>query len=113
MSQYPEKTCHVDRLVRQPKLVAAALEGRKTQQRRDGIYGYPGENFILDGVAFEITGLVQQRLGDMTDADVQAEGYASLDMYKNLIVRMHPGMIWDDEHPVWVHQFEKVLQQAG
>jgi len=31
---YPEKTCSIDRLVTHPKLVAAALSGTKTQQRR-------------------------------------------------------------------------------
>ena len=45
MTEYPEKTCEIDRLVTREKLVAAAVQGRKTQQRRDGIYGYPGETF--------------------------------------------------------------------
>ncbi|MDP3904067.1 MAG: ASCH domain-containing protein, partial [Methylococcaceae bacterium] len=45
MTTLPPKTCSVDRLVTHPKLVAAALAGSKTQQRRDGVYGYPGEEF--------------------------------------------------------------------
>jgi len=47
MTDYPEKTCDIDRLVRHPKLVAAAIAGQKTQQRRDGIYGWPDETFEL------------------------------------------------------------------
>ncbi|RLA38607.1 MAG: ASCH domain-containing protein [Gammaproteobacteria bacterium] len=108
MTEYPEKTCEIDRLVRQPKLVAAVLEGRKSQQRRDGVYGYPGETFELEGISFQITELYRQSWGDMADADAQAEGYPSLNMYKDLITKMHPGMSWDDDHLVWVHQFDRV-----
>ena len=108
MSQYPEKTCEVDRLVRQPKLVAAVLDGRKTEQRRDGVYAYPGETFLLEGELYEVTGLFQQRWDDMSEADAQAEGYPGLEMYQNLIAKMHPGMSLSSDHQVWVHQFRKV-----
>ena len=107
MSDYPEKTCDITRLVTHPKLVAATLAGQKTQQRRDGVYAYPGETFDLEGVTFEVTDLQRQRLGDMTDADVQAEGYPSLAMYKDLILRMHQGMAWNDDDLVWVHYFQR------
>lgn len=113
MSEYPEKTCQIDRLVRQPKLVAAVLEGRKTEQRRDGIYGYPGEIFELEGVAFKISGLIRQRWGDMSDRDAKAEGYPGIKIYQDLITKMHPGMSWDDDHLVWVHQFERLPEQQG
>jgi hypothetical protein len=106
MSEYPEKTCDIDRLVRMPKLVAAVLQGKKTQQRRDGVYGYPGETFNLEGVEFRISELFRQRLGDMSEQDARAEGYSGLQPYKDLIIKMHPGMPWDHEHLVWVHQFE-------
>ncbi|MBW2493859.1 MAG: ASCH domain-containing protein [Deltaproteobacteria bacterium] len=105
---YPEKTCSIDRLIRHEKLVEAAIEGRKTEQRRDGIYGYPGEIFELEGIAFEIIGLTHDRLGDMTEASAQAEGYANLDDYRDLILRMHRGMEWDLEHRVWVHRFRRL-----
>ncbi len=108
MSDYPEKTCSIENLVRQPKLIEAVLAGRKTQQRRNGVYAYPGESFELEGVAFNVTGLNRQRLGDMTDADAQAEGFPSLAMYKDLILRMHTGMTWNEDDLVWVHSFEKV-----
>lgn len=107
MTEYPEKTCNIDRLVRMPKLVKCALRGQKTQQRRDGVYGYPGDTFVLDGTNFRISELFRQQLGDMSEQDAQAEGYPGLQPYKDLIIRMHPGMAWESEHLVWVHQFEK------
>lgn len=107
MTDYPAKTCEIDRLVRHPTLVEAALAGAKTQQRRDGVYGYPGESFVLEGVAFVMTGLERQSLADMSEADARAEGYPSLAAYKELILKMHAGMEWNGESLVWVHKFER------
>ena len=107
MHDYPEKTCGIDRLIRHPKLVAAALDGRKTQQRRDGLYAYPGETFELEGVAFSVTDVERKTLADMSDEDAKAEGYPGLYAYKELILKMHPNMNWDGSHQVWVHHFER------
>ena len=107
MNDFPEKTCSIERLVTHAKLVEATLAGRKTQQRRNGVYGYPNETFELEGVKFVVTGLERQRLGDMTDSDAQAEGYPSLAMYKDLILRMHAGMTWNEDDLAWVHTFKK------
>ena len=107
MHEYPEKTCEIDRLVRHPKLVAAALSGQKTQQRRDGLYAYPNETFVLDGVEFVVTAVERRRIGEMTDADAQAEGYPNLDVYKNMILSMHTNMTWNDDGLVWVHHFKR------
>lgn len=106
--EYPEKTCSIERLVTHEKLVAATLAGNKTQQRRAGVYGYPGETFELEGVKFEITGLRTESFADMTEEDAQREGYPNLEMYKSLIMRMHAGMDLDLDSPVWVHEFAKV-----
>lgn len=108
MKQYPDKTCDIENLVRHPKLVAAAIAGNKTQQRRDGVYAYPGETFELDGIAFELTTLTRSTLGEMSDADAQAEGYPNLAMYKSLILSMHKGMDWNLNAKVWVHSFRRV-----
>ena len=105
METYPEKTCSIDRLVTHPKLVAAAKAGMKTQQRRNGVYGYPGETFDLEGMAFVVTGLTRERLGDITDEHAQAEGYPNLEMYKNIILKMHAGMTCNTDSLVWVHTF--------
>jgi hypothetical protein len=105
---YPEKTCSLDRLVRQKKLIDAVLAGSKTEQRRDGVYGYPGETFELEGRAFRITSLTHDRLGDMGEEGAKAEGFEDLESYRALILRMHRGMEWDPEHRVWVHRFAEV-----
>lgn len=110
MKDYPEKTCTIDALVTHDKLIAAAIAGRKTQQRRNGVYGYPGETFELDGTPFKITDLRRETLGEMTDADAQAEGYPSLELYRDLILRMHRGMEWNPASQVWVHEFERCAE---
>ncbi len=107
LNDYPEKTCAIDRLIRHPKLVTAAIAGQKTQQRRDGVYAYPGETFELEGISFTVTALQRQSLGEMTDDDAKAEGYPDLRAYRELILKMHPGMQWDESHLVWVHHFQK------
>jgi len=107
MTDYPEKTCEIDALVTHAKLVQATLAGRKTQQRRNGVYGYPGEKFELEGQAFVITDLRRELMSDMTEADAQAEGYPNLAMYLDLIKRMHQGMDLGGDSKVWVHQFER------
>ena len=109
MNDYPEKTCSVDRMVRSGRLVQASLDGKKTQQRRDGVYAYPNEEFELQGVRFRVTSLTRERLGQMTDLSAQAEGFPDLASYKELILKMHPNMAWDPEHLVWVHSYERVL----
>lgn len=107
MHNYPDKTCSIDRLIRHPKLIDAAKSGIKTQQRRDGVYAWPGEDFELDGVAFVVTDLQRERLGDMTDEHAKAEGYPNLDSYRSMILNMHPGMAWEEDHLVWVHSFKR------
>lgn len=107
MTPFPEKTCDIDRLIRHPKLVAAAISGQKTQQRRDGVYAYPGETFELEGIPFIVTALERKSLGEMGEEDAQAEGYPDLNAYRELIMKMHPGMAWNNDHLVWVHCFKR------
>ncbi len=107
MTDYPEKTCAIEKLVRHPKSVAAVRSGEKTQQRRDGVYAHPGETFDLEGDVFKVISLERQRLGDMRDADAQAEGYPALEVYKQVILSMHAGMTWNEDDLVWVHNFTK------
>ncbi|MDX8401439.1 MAG: ASCH domain-containing protein [Mariprofundaceae bacterium] len=111
--EWPEKTCTIDRLIRHPRLVAEAMAGRKTEQRRDGVYAWPGERFTLNGVGFVCTGLERQRLGDMSDDDARAEGWPDLASYRELILRMHPGMRWNEDALVWVHRFRREDAPAG
>jgi hypothetical protein len=83
------------------------LAGQKTQQRRDGLYAYPGEIFMLEEVEFVVTSVERQRIGDMSDADARAEGYPSLAMYKEIILSMHNSMQWNEDGLVWVHCFKR------
>ena len=108
-TNYPAKTCEITRLVTHPKLVAAVIAGSKTQQRRDGLYADTSETFELEGITFVVTSVERQRIGDMTDADAQAEGYSNLEMYKQIILRMHANMTWDEDGKVWVHSFKRQL----
>ena len=108
MSQFPNKSCEIDRLVTHEQLVVAALAGKNNQQRRAGVYGYPGEQFVLEGILFEITDLRLESLNRMTDEDAINEGYQNLEFYRELITKMHPGMEWDDSQQVWVHEFARV-----
>jgi len=105
--EYPPKTCEIERLVTHQKLVESALSGHKTQQRRNGVYGYPGETFDLDSQTFVITSLERQTLGEMTEEDARAEGFPDMQTYKQLIISMHAGMDWNESHKVWVHSFRK------
>ncbi len=105
--EYPKKTCEIDRLVTHKKLIEAALAGKKTQQRRNGVYAYPGEEFELEGVTFKLTDLRREKLGELDDVGAQAEGFPDLKMYRHLIEHVHKDEIWDDERLVWVHEFEK------
>jgi hypothetical protein len=108
MPDYPEKTCSIDRLVNHAMLKRAALAGQKTEQRRNGVYAYPGERFEIDGQPFELFSLDRERLGDMTEEHARAEGFDNLEGYRDLIVRMHKGMAWNPDHLVWVHRFRAV-----
>lgn len=108
VTDYPAKTCELDRLVTQPKLIQMAVNGDKTEQRRNGLYGYPGERFTLDGINFEITAVRRQALGEMTEANAKAEGFNNLSDYQKLILRMHPGMQWQPDALVWLHQFRRL-----
>ena len=107
LTTFPERTCSIERLVTHPKLVASSLAGTKTQQRRDGVYGFPGETFVLEGITFVVTDLSRQRIGDMTDEHAHAEGYPNLEVYKQIILSMHAGMTWNPDSLVWVHSFAK------
>jgi hypothetical protein len=61
-------------------------------------------------MVFVVTDLTRERLGDMTDEHAQAEGYPNLEMYKDIILKMHAGMIWKTDSLVWVHTFAAKAQ---
>lgn len=113
MQQYPEKANKIDKLIMSKVSKKATIEGKKTQQRRHGVYGYPGERFNLDGVEFEITDLQQGKLGDMKDDDALAEGYDSMEAYQERIMMMHKGRPWNPGAELWVHKFRRSGQASS
>lgn len=104
-SQYPKKSCSIERLVTIKKDVQKVIRGEKTATRRNGVYAHPGEVMELDGKQFEIKALYAQTLGEMTDIDAQAEGYESMRAYKDAILSIHPNMPWVSKMNVWVHEY--------
>jgi hypothetical protein len=54
-----------------------------------------------------VIAIERQRLGDMTDADARAEGYADFEKHKQIVPRMHANMTWNDDGVVWIHTFKR------
>ncbi|MBB4824361.1 hypothetical protein HNO89_001583 [Sporosarcina luteola] len=108
MTDYPKKTCSVERLVTVPDDVKKVLEGKKTATRRNGVYAYPGEIMVLEGKEFKVDKLYAQTLGELTEADAKQEGFNNLEDYKQSILSLHPKMPWLPTMSVWVHEFSPV-----
>ena len=108
MTDFPEKTCSVERLITIPVDVEKVLNGQKTATRRNGVYAYPGEIMILDGKEFKVDALYSQTLGEMTDENAQQEGFTNMEEYKQSILSMHAKMPWIPTMNVWVHEFSPV-----
>jgi hypothetical protein len=104
----PPKTCSVDRLVTLESDVKKVLAGEKTATRRNGRYADPGEIMTLEGRDFVVERVYSQSLGELTDNDVQSEGYTTVEEYKQSILSYHPGMPWLPQMRVWVHEFRPV-----
>lgn len=108
--ELPPKKCSIERLVTKPDDIQKVIEGKKTAVRRNDRYADPGEVMDLQGKRFEITDVYTQTLGEVTDADAQAEGFGNLDEYKDAIVSIHHGMKWVPEMEVWVHEFRPAAE---
>ncbi|MNI30142.1 hypothetical protein D3C73_839720 [compost metagenome] len=105
-SVLPPKTCSIERLITVEKDIEKVLQGSKTATRRNGRYADPGEVMELGGNKYIVNRVYQQSLGELTDEHAQAEGFASIEAYKESILAMHPGMPWLPQMKVWVHEFE-------
>jgi len=84
-----------------------ALDGEVTQIHRGQQYADEGDTFELDGDTFEVVEVADRTLGDMTDADAQAEGARDLDHYKQILERAHDHFEWDDTSEIVLHRFER------
>jgi len=88
----------------------AALDGDVTQLTRGGSnrYAAEGDTFVLKGTTFEVTGVEERTLGDLTDEDARREGSPSLDAYKRRMEQVHPGDFeWDDSSNIVTYRFER------
>lgn len=101
----PPKTCTIERLVTLPDDVERVLKGEKTATRRNGRYADIGEVMILQDKKFVVDRVYSQTLGELTDNDVEQEGYKTVEEYKEAILSYHPGMPWLPHMKVWVHEF--------
>ncbi|WP_255169224.1 ASCH domain-containing protein [Natrononativus amylolyticus] len=97
----PSELLPSDRMQRQ------VLEGEVTQIHRGHRYAEQGDTFTIEGTAFEVTDVTERTLGDLTDADAQAEGMENLEAYERLLERAHESFEWDDDSEVVRHRFER------
>ncbi len=89
------------------RVTKAVLSGKMTQITRGQAYAEEGDTFEIDDQEFVVDSIIQQQLGDLTDADAQREGSADLDAYKERMVNAHGGNFeWDESAAVFTHQFE-------
>ncbi|WP_303969499.1 ASCH domain-containing protein [Sporosarcina ureae] len=108
MTNYPEKTCSIERLVTIPEDVQKVLNGEKWATRRNGVYAYPGEIMTLEGKEYKVEKLYEQTLGELTDEDAKSEGHKTVEEYKEAMLSIHDKMPWLPKMKVWVHEYSPV-----
>jgi hypothetical protein len=96
-----------DTLLPSDRMQSQAKEGEVTQIHRGQQYAEAGDTFEIEGTTFEVVAVEDRTLGDMTDADAQAEGARDLEHYKQILDRAHDNFEWDDESEIVMHRFEK------
>jgi len=84
-----------------------ALDGDVTQIHRGQQYADEGDIFSIDEATFEVVEVADRTLGDITDADAQAEGARDLEHYKTILERAHDNFEWDDTSEIVKHRFER------
>ncbi|NGM68518.1 ASCH domain-containing protein [Natronolimnobius sp. AArcel1] len=89
------------------RLQTAALEGEVTQLHRGDKHASEGDTFDIENTTFEVVEVREERLGELTDEDAQAEGSSDLEAYKDRIERTHD-LEWDDDRTAVLHRFEPV-----
>lgn len=102
----PPKTCSIDRLITIPRDIDKVINGEKTATRRNDRYADIDEVMVLNDHKFTVTDVYMQKLGNVTEKDALKEGFQNVETYKQSILSIHPGMKWDPEIKVWVHEFE-------
>ncbi|ARJ38103.1 hypothetical protein CSV71_07630 [Sporosarcina sp. P21c] len=108
MTNYPKKTCSIERLVTIPEDVQKVLNGEKWATRRNGVYAYPGEIMTLEGKEYKIEKLYEQTLGELTEEDAKSEGHETVEEYKQAMLSIHDKMPWLPKMKVWVHEYSPI-----
>ena len=99
----------VESLLPNERVRRAVADGDVTQLTRGAgnTYAEEGDTFSLDGRTFEVTGVADRALGDLTDEDARREGAESLEAYRRRMERVHPeGFEWDESDEVRTYEFE-------
>ncbi|WP_019415460.1 ASCH domain-containing protein [Paenisporosarcina sp. TG20] len=107
-TNFPPKTCSIERLITKESDVEKVLQGQKTATRRNGRYADIGEIMELQGISFIVNNVYNQSLGDLNEEHAKQEGFHSVEDYKQSILSYHPGMPWLPTMTVWVHEFSPV-----
>jgi hypothetical protein len=90
------------------RTLEAVRDGEMTQIHRGQQYASVGDTFEIDGHRFEVVGVTDRTLGDMTDEDAQREGSPDLAAYKERMTRAHGGEFeWNEDATVVRHRVEK------
>ncbi len=95
-----------DTLLPSERMREQAVAGDVTQIHRGQQYADVGDTFTVGETTFEIVDVTERTLGDMTDADAQAEGARDLDHYREILEHAHDNFEWDDDSEIVRHRFE-------
>ncbi|WP_122090326.1 ASCH domain-containing protein [Halalkalicoccus subterraneus] len=99
-----------DSLLPNDHVKTAVNEGEVTQLSRGASnrYAEEGDTFELDGETFEVVGVEERTLGELTDGDARREGSADLESYRERMNRVHGGNFeWDEDSGIVSYRFER------
>jgi len=87
------------------------VKGEKTQTRRLISAYEVGRAYPINNTDIEIiiTNRYRQRLGGMTQEEIQKEGYATLEEFKVAWIQINH--FWAPDIQVWVYEFKVISQQ--
>ena len=89
----------------QPQWRGAVLAGTKTTTVRTKRFGAPGDEFLVEGVAFELVAVEMMPLSDARDRVWKSEGMSSPEEFERVWGENHPTRGFRGEDAVWVHRF--------
>ena len=99
-------------------LLAKIMDGTKTQTRRlskrtykaGRTYGVRSRRFDKSTAHIQILQAQQQRLGDITLEDVKAEGFNTLEEFKDTWIKING--FWNPEQIITAYEFQLVKSKS-